>query len=95
MTVVMTELPVVGVQAVVQLYAASVTVTPGTGLLVPSNSVTVIVEVDTPSSGTEVGAAVTVDLLVLTAPSVNCTSAFALGVTPSVVSVAVYSTVSA
>ena len=75
----------VGLQPV----AVSVTVLVGTGLLVPSNRVTVIVDAVAPSSGTEVGAAVTVDLLGLTAPSVNCTWVVCVTVLPSVVSVAV------
>jgi hypothetical protein len=84
----MTELPVVGVQAVVQEVAASVTALPETGLPLASVSVTVIVEVAIPFARTEVGLAVAVDLLALTVPAVKVTVTDPI-TTPSVVSVAV------
>ena len=52
----------------VPLPSAKVTVLPLTGLLFPSRSVTVIVEVVEPSATTDVGLAVTVDVVALTVP---------------------------
>jgi hypothetical protein len=68
---------------------AKVTVLPLTGLLLVSRSVTVIVEVATPSAVTVVGLAVTVDAVADTAPAVNVTAAVCVTVIASVVSVAV------
>jgi hypothetical protein len=68
---------------------ASVTVFPLTGLLLVSRSVTVIVEVATPSAVTVVGLAATVDAVADTAPAVNVTAAVGVTVIASVVSVAV------
>jgi hypothetical protein len=67
----------------------SVTVLPLTGLPLPSRSVTVIVEVATPSAVTVAGLAVTVDVVAETAPAVNVTDAVCVSVMVSVVSVAV------
>ena len=47
------------------LAAARDTVSPTTGLLLPSKSVTVIVEAVAPSAGTDVGLAVTVEFVAL------------------------------
>jgi hypothetical protein len=66
-----------------------VTAFPLTGLLFVSSSVTVIVEVVEPSAVTEVGFAVTVDLVALTGPGVKVTDAFCVIVRLSVVSLAV------
>ena len=52
---------------------ANVTSLPLTGLPLPSRSVTVIVEVATPSDVTVAGPAVTVDVVADTAPAVNVT----------------------
>jgi hypothetical protein len=68
---------------------ASVTVFPGTGLLLASRNVIVIVDVATPFAVTVVGAAVTVDVVADTAPAVNVTLAVCVTVMVSVVSVAV------
>jgi hypothetical protein len=68
---------------------ASVTVFPLTGLLFASRSVTVIVDVATPSAVTVVGLAVTVDALADTTPAVKVTLAVWVSVIVSVVSVAV------
>jgi hypothetical protein len=69
--------------------AARLTVFPATGLLFASRSVTVIVEVVTPSAVTVVGVAVTVEAVGETALAVNVTEAVWVMVTVSVVSVAV------
>jgi hypothetical protein len=66
LTVVIVELPPL---------LASVTVFPLTGRLLASRRVTVIVEVVTLSAGTEVGLALTVDVVALTGPTVNVTVA--------------------
>ena len=71
------------------LPAASVTVSPLTGLLFRSLSVTVIVEVVDPSATTDVGLAPTVELPAVTGPGVNVTVAVRVIVTLAVVSVAV------
>jgi hypothetical protein len=68
---------------------ASVTVLPLTGLLFASRSVTVSVEVATPSAATVPGLATTVDAVADTAPAVNVTVAIWVTVIVSVVSVAV------
>jgi hypothetical protein len=68
---------------------ASVTVFPLTGLLFASRSVTVIVDVATPSAATVPGVAPTVDTVADTAPTVNVTAAVEVTVILSVVSVAV------
>jgi preprotein translocase subunit YajC len=68
---------------------ANVTVFPLTGLPFPSRSVTVMVEVATPSAVTVAGLAVTVDAVADTVPTVNVTAAVWVIVTVSVVSVAV------
>ena len=65
------------------------TVLPLTGLLFASSKVTVMVEVVEPSAVTEVGLALTVDLLPLTAPAVKVTCAVCVIVMVSVVSFAV------
>jgi len=69
--------------------AARVTVLPLTGLLLPSLSVTVIVEAVEPSATTDAGLAATVDFDALTTPSVKVTEAVGVTVIESVVSVAV------
>src|SRR2546422_407223 len=79
-TVVIVELP---------LPAVSETTLPLTGWLATSLSVTVIVDVVDPSAGTDVGFALTVDVLALTGPTVKFTVAVWLIVIESVVSVAV------
>ena len=53
------------------LFFASVTVLPLTGLLFPSLSVTVMVEVVEPSAATEVGLALTVELPAVGVPAVH------------------------
>ena len=68
---------------------ARLTVLPGTGLLLPSRRVTVIVELATPSATTEVGLAVTVEAVADTVPTVKVTAAVCVTVIASVVSVAV------
>jgi hypothetical protein len=68
---------------------ASVTVLPLTGLPLASRSVTVIVDVATPSAATVAGLAVTVDIVADTAPAVNVTDTVCVTVIASVVSVAV------
>jgi hypothetical protein len=68
---------------------ARVTALPLTGLLLVSRSVTVSVEVATPSAVTVVGLAVTVDAVADTAPAVKVTDAVWVTVMLSVVSVAV------
>ncbi len=62
---------------------------PLTGLLFASRSVTVIVDVATPSAITVTGLAVTVEAVADTVPAVNVTEAVCVSVTVSVVSVAV------
>ena len=66
LSVVIVELPLPGV---------SVTVFPLTGWLKGSNRVTVMVEMVDPSATTEVGLALTVDAVALTAPTVKFTVA--------------------
>jgi len=68
---------------------ARVAVFPLTGLPLPSRSVTVMVNVATPSAVTVAGLAVTVDVVADTAPAVKVTDAVCVIVTVSVVSVAV------
>ena len=68
---------------------ARVTVLPLTGLLCASLIVTVIVEIVAPLAVTEVGLAVTVELLAVGVPAVNVTAAVCVMVALSVVSVAV------
>src|SRR5580704_16529850 len=68
-----TELPV---------FLASVTVLPLTGLLFASFSVTVIVEVVTPSATTDVGLALTVDSDALGVPSVMLNALLTADVSP-------------
>jgi hypothetical protein len=68
---------------------AKLTVLPLTGLLLVSRSVTVIVEVATPSAVTVVGLATTVEVVADTAPAVNVTDAVGVTTMASVVSVAV------
>ena len=80
LTVVIVELP---------LPAVNETVLPLTGRLLPSKSVTVIVEVVAPSAVTDVGLALTVDVLALTVPTVKFTVAVSVTVMVSVVSLAV------
>jgi len=65
------------------------TVLPLTGLLFASSNVTVIADVLELSAVTDVGLAVTVDLLGLTAPAVKFTVAVGVTVMLSVVSFAV------
>src|SRR5574341_1272379 len=60
----------------------SVTVAPGTGLLLLSRTVTVIVLTVTPSATTLVGAAATVEVPPLTGPAVNVIVGGELIVTP-------------
>src|SRR5574341_802988 len=60
----------------------SVTVAPGTGLLLLSRTVTVIVLTVTPSATTLVGAAATVEVPPLTGPAVNVIVGGRLIVTP-------------
>ena len=74
---------------------ASVTVFPGTGLPFESRSVAVSVEAELPSAVTDAGAAVSVDWPPLTEPAEKVTDAVCVTATASVVSVAVYETVSA
>jgi hypothetical protein len=69
--------------------AATLTVLPLTGLLFASRSVTVTVDVATPSATTVVGLAVTVEALADTAPAVKVTLAVCVSVMVSVTSVAV------
>src|SRR5438477_788768 len=71
---------------------ANVAVLPLTGWLFASLSVTVIVEVATPSAASHVAVALTVDVPALTGPTVKFTVAVWVTVTESVVSVAVYVT---
>src|SRR3954471_6263836 len=73
----------------------SETVFPATRLPCASFSVTVIVAVVEPSASTEPGLVASVDVDALTAPGTNWTSAVWATVSESVVSVAVYVTVSA
>ena len=80
LTVVIVELPVPAVRD---------TVLPLTGLLFASSNVTVIADVLELSAVTDVGLAVTVDLLGLTAPTVKLTVAVCVTVIVSVVSFAV------
>jgi hypothetical protein len=68
---------------------AKVTVLPATGLLLVSRSVTVSVDVATPSAVTVVGLATTVEVVADTAPAVNVTAAVWVTTMESVVSVAV------
>jgi hypothetical protein len=68
---------------------ARLTALPATGLPLASRSVTVIVDVATPSATTVVGLAVTVEALADTAPAVKVTLAVGMSVTVSVTSVAV------
>ena len=74
------------------LPAANETVLPLTGWLLPSKSVAVIVEVVVPSAVTDVGLALNVDALALTAPAVKLTAAVCVTVMLSALSVAVYVT---
>jgi hypothetical protein len=80
LVVVIVELP---------LPAVSETVLPLTGWLLPSKSVTVIVEVVVPSAVTDVGFALTVEAVALTVPAEKFTVAVCVIVTLSVVSFAV------
>jgi hypothetical protein len=66
------------------LPCASVTVFPLTGLLFASSSVTVIVEVVVPFAVTDVGLALTVDVVPLTAPAVTVSVCVGLLVNPPV-----------
>ena len=79
-TVVTIELPVAAVK---------VMVFPEMGLLLESSRVTVIVEVVTPSAGTEVGLATTVDLDAEAAPKNVTVAVWVIVTVPPVVSFAV------
>jgi hypothetical protein len=74
---------------IVPSVAARLTVFPLTGLLFASRSVTVTVDVATPSAATLAGLAVTLEALADTAPAVKVTAAVCVTVIVSVVSVAV------
>jgi hypothetical protein len=68
--------PLAGVMTELPLPCVNVTVSPTIGSPLESCSVTVMVEVATPSALTEVGLALTVEVLALTGPAAKVTMAF-------------------